>query len=203
MNRQKKQKQRKISSSSGASRSRPVPISKVQMEILGRPMPETIEFIDSLGPQGYRSLRAYRMLLRHLLGAAQPILQAKFDWRVAADVPSTVWTISKNDAPENSQAPKYMFAGLRNMDGHDIEQVRGKMAFTNPGTIVVRPRPGGEVWFQFDHVGLGGREVYVFKHQEGWRAVAYPSDGADPIALMPDGSGRELGAASTTPEVSP
>lgn len=194
MNRQKKQKQRKISSSTGHGRSRPMPTALVQLEINGRPTPEQIAQMKSLGPLGYRSLAAYRMLLRQLMGAALPILQAKIDWRVAADVPSTVWYIAQATTPE------FMFMGLRNADGHDIAQVRDKIAPMFPGTIVVRPRAGGEVEFQFRHVGLDGEERYSFKYGPGpesgaWQGLFFPAgvDDIGAVELVPDGMGFERG----------
>lgn len=189
MNRQKKQKQRKISSSGAGGRPRTMPVGMVQMEISGRPTPEQIAHIESLGPLGYRSLAAYRMLLRQLMGAAVPILQAKMDWRVAADVPSTVWFISQ------ATTSKYLFTGLRNADGHDIEQVRVKIAGAFPGTIVVRPHASGEVWFHLQHVGLGGdvQEIYRYRHAESepWLGLLI-RPGLDEVVLEPNGMGIPL-----------
>lgn len=185
MNRQKKQKQRKISSSTGQGRSRLMPIGLVQMEINGRPTPEQIQAIDDMG---WRSLAAYRLLLRQLMAGARPILQAQMDWRVAADVPSTVWYISQS--PTN----KFVFTGLRNADGHDIEQVRLKVMVTFPGTIVVRPRGGGALSIRFHHVGLmGDREDYSFQiGVDGvgvWSGRRVPRLGGEDIVLIPDGMG--------------
>jgi len=189
MNRQKKQKKR-IASSTG--KSRPMPANQVQMQIGGRPTPEQIQLIDSLGPLGYRSLAAYRMLLRQLMSAALPILEAKMDWRVAADVPSTVWYISQ------AKTPKYLFTGLRNADGHDIDQVRATVAPSFPGSIVVRPHAGGQVEFHLQHVGLGAgvEEVYSFRYgpEGGWLGVLSRPGVREDILLHADGMGILLDA---------